>query len=636
MCPAGHYCPNTTIALPCPPGQWCAVGQSRGTPCEPDLFGALSAADRCPGQGHHPDGGGSRSPPSQKSWLLWLLIGAVPFVIVVELASVWERRRRGRKRAEGLDLMPDIDASDAQYSGMDAQQPNDMDDTAWRLAWLSRAGGAGLRSSEGEPSPVRRSDSSLASSWGWKSPLSQGKPSPKGNSPKGHSPKSVFAAAVEQHAASLEESLEASFAPVMGKGRTFTHVELRSLDFHIGKALVLQSLSANLTHGELVALMGESGSGKTTLLNILGGRASYGRQSGELLLNGSAFNPNKSRHLIGYVPQAHILFKELTVFENLMYAAELRLVAPREDREHLIEMALDLLGLQECRHFVCDPAIGERLSGGQMRRIGIGMELVCNPPIMLLDEPTSALDAVNTRLVVAALKGLAKQGVLVVASLHQPRHAVYEMLDRLLLLRKGELIYGGPKDDALTYFSGLGFNLPRHANPADFFIEVAFGFEASERPLADLLSLAHETNDHNKAASSPNRAEVDPKEVRLLLSQRLPNVPHHRLLEAIKLAGQHSGKAYALLLTPCESLSEAVSLWEDRPHCNRLYNQIAELRSSGGGTANRAEFWSEEMRGEAASKPKDARDQSGGSRPSMAAVVHYRPFCTRVHYVPPL
>ena len=164
VCPAGHYCPNTTIALPCPPGQWCAVGQSRGTPCEPDLFGALSAADRCPGQGHHPDGGGSRSPPSQKSWLLWLLIGAVPFVIVVELASVWERRRRGRKRAEGLDLMPDIDASDAQYSGMDAQQPNDMDDTAWRLAWLSRAGGAGLRSSEGEPSPVRRSDSSLASS----------------------------------------------------------------------------------------------------------------------------------------------------------------------------------------------------------------------------------------------------------------------------------------------------------------------------------------------------------------------------------------------------------------------------------------------------------------------------------------
>ena len=82
-------------------------------------------------------------------------------------------------------------------------------------------------------------------------------------------------------------------------------------------------------------------------------------------------------------------------------------------------------------------------NSGQMRRIGIGMELVCNPPIMLLDEPTSALDAVNTRLVVAALKGLAKQGVLVVASLHQPRHAVYEMLDRLLLLRKGELMYGG-------------------------------------------------------------------------------------------------------------------------------------------------------------------------------------------------
>ena len=139
------------------------------------------------------------------------------------------------------------------------------------------------------------------------------------------------------------------------------------------------------------------------------------------------------------MPQAHILHKELTVFENLFYASQLRAETSTDydTRLRLVEMALDLLGLQECRNFVCDPSLGQRVSGGQMRRIGIGCELVCNPPIMLLDEPTSALDAVNTRLVVTALKDLSKRGILVIASLHQPSQSVFNMFDRLWLMRKG-------------------------------------------------------------------------------------------------------------------------------------------------------------------------------------------------------
>jgi len=121
-----------------------------------------------------------------------------------------------------------------------------------------------------------------------------------------------------------------------------------------------------------------------------------------------------------------------------------------------------------------------------MRRVGIGIELVCDPPIMLLDEPTSALDAVNTRLVAAALKDLAHRGVLVLASLHQPRHLVYEMLDRLLLLRRGELIYGGPREHATRYFEQLGYFNDTGQNPADFFIEVAFGYELTKKKLREL------------------------------------------------------------------------------------------------------------------------------------------------------
>ena len=90
----------------------------------------------------------------------------------------------------------------------------------------------------------------------------------------------------------------------------------------------------------------------------------------------------------------------------------------------------------------------------------------------------------NTRLVVGLLRALANSGMLVIASIHQPRLSAYEMFDRLLLLRKGHLAYGGPAgSEAVAYFDTLGFALPERHNPADFFIEVCFGFvDSRARP----------------------------------------------------------------------------------------------------------------------------------------------------------
>ena len=161
--------------------------------------------------------------------------------------------------------------------------------------------------------------------------------------------------------------------------------------------------------------------------------------------------PSRSNRSHG--TEAHIIYKELTVYENLLYASEMRSEqgTKHSTRLRLIEMALDLLGLQECRGFVCDPSLGkERLSGGQMRRLGIGIELVCDPPVMLLDEPTSALDASNAQLVTFALRDLAKRGILVIASLHQPREAVFKLFDKLWLMRKG-----GARSSALCHVRTL-------------------------------------------------------------------------------------------------------------------------------------------------------------------------------------
>jgi len=239
---------------------------------------------------------------------------------------------------------------------------------------------------------------------------------------------------------------------------------------------------ANLL-GELCGLMGESGSGKTTLLNVLGGRALYGKVQGRVNLNRRRYEPERIK--LGFVPQAYLIFKELTVWENLWYAARHRVslkTATTETINELVMTVVELLGLTEVAHVVCDKSIGtHRLSGGQLRRVGIGIELVALPTVLLLDEPTSALDAVNTQLIMQVLQSLAARGVLVVASLHQPRFTVYELLDRLLVLRAGELIYAGQRSCTLDYLDMLGFVPAPHENPADFFIEVAFGLTESSK-----------------------------------------------------------------------------------------------------------------------------------------------------------
>ncbi|KAL1499300.1 hypothetical protein AB1Y20_011508 [Prymnesium parvum] len=253
------------------------------------------------------------------------------------------------------------------------------------------------------------------------------------------------------------------------------HLEIKDMSFNIGKATVLSRLKAEFYQGELCGLMGESGSGKTTLLNVLGGRALYGKIQGRVNLNRRRYEPERIK--LGFVPQAYLIFKELTVWENLWYAARHRVslkTATTEAINELVMTVVELLGLTEVAHVVCDKNIGtHRLSGGQLRRVGIGIELVALPTVLLLDEPTSALDAVNTQLIMQVLQSLAARGVLVVASLHQPRFTVYELLDRLLVLRAGELIYAGQRSYTLDYLDMLGFVPAPHENPADFFIEVA-------------------------------------------------------------------------------------------------------------------------------------------------------------------
>ena len=524
VCDQGGYCPNASHRIVCPKGHFCEHGVAQPTPCTSRLLGP-SAEEKCPE--------GSSFEPAAGANFVYLLLAVVPALLLLESWSFLETRAR-KKRVDTETIAQQnyfrLGKRARRRSGL-ARMLQARSSSVLVGRFRSRSGGP--------PPSVPASPPSQDASW-------SSTPEPERSAPAAgtgslalpldimheQNPKSAHDPSLNElpQASPVETTLKRASAMLkrttsftsmpkmsslrrqrsddhsvlnssndvhredeikminmmkMPKGRTLIRLEMHSVHFHIGSAGVLTDINTVLQQGDLIALMGESGSGKTTLLNVLGGRADYGWTQGEMILNGRPYHPRKMRHLLGYVPQAHLVFKELTVYENLAYAARLRL-HPRLPRERLIDMALDLLGLKECAHFVCDPAIGERLSGGQMRRVGIGIELACDPVIMLLDEPTSALDAVNTRLIIMALKVIARRGKLVLASLHQPRQLVYETLDQLLLLRKGELIYGGLRRHAVPYFEQLGFPLPPNGNPADFFIEVAFGYEVSTKKHRDL------------------------------------------------------------------------------------------------------------------------------------------------------
>lgn len=161
---------------------------------------------------------------------------------------------------------------------------------------------------------------------------------------------------------------------------------------------ILRDISLSFTPGSLTGLMGPSGSGKTSLLQVLHGAAKHTRGGileGSVLINGTPCrNINRAfRQMCSLVPQEDILLPELSVHETLTFAAELRLPQSdtREEREETVESVMTELGLGDCRNVRIGSVEKVGISGGQRRRVSIGLELLTDPSILLLDEPTSGL-----------------------------------------------------------------------------------------------------------------------------------------------------------------------------------------------------------------------------------------------------
>jgi ABC-type multidrug transport system ATPase subunit len=142
--------------------------------------------------------------------------------------------------------------------------------------------------------------------------------------------------------------------------------------------------------------------------------------SGFTAFNGS---PSLSHIRHAYVMQQDVLLPRLTVRETLRYSAELRLPSGTsvEERERVVEEVILQLGLKECAETPVGDSAHKGCSGGEKRRVSIGVQLLANPSVLFLDEPTTGLDATSAYQLVRTLKNLAQKGRTIITTLHQPR-----------------------------------------------------------------------------------------------------------------------------------------------------------------------------------------------------------------------
>jgi ABC transport system ATP-binding/permease protein len=219
----------------------------------------------------------------------------------------------------------------------------------------------------------------------------------------------------------------------------------------------LQNINIAEQGGRLIGLMGASGSGKSTLLNVLNG--SEKPSSGKVTINGADVHehPMNVEGVIGYIPQDDLLIEDLTVFQNLFYAAKL-CFGNKTDEEitKLVIQVLMSLGLTEIRDLKVGSPLQKTISGGQRKRLNIGLELLREPSVLFVDEPTSGLSSRDSENIMDLLKELALRGKMVFVVIHQPSSDIFKMFDSLIILDSGgfQIYYGNPVE-AVNYFRDI-------------------------------------------------------------------------------------------------------------------------------------------------------------------------------------
>ncbi|KAK3485376.1 uncharacterized protein B0T23DRAFT_46526 [Neurospora hispaniola] len=430
ICQAGWYCPREEkgmVTLKCPSGHYCQAGAPTPTPC--------AVGSRCP------------EGSSFERYLLPIVLLLVIDVFLILGMIHLGIRKRHRNSSAGTIRQNRFAAVIGGYKQVEEKRHEEVDyDMALRRRVKRQDTFRGLGDQLYEQAP----------------PINHGKT-------VRHDPDPEISPTIKAFVDSMRKATSASEF-----GLSFGYDQLTFAPKN-SKRPILQNVTGSINSGSLTAVMGGSGAGKSTFINVLMGKTQYTK--GSVTVNGIPGKLKQYKKLIGYVPQDDIVLPELTVYENIMHSAKIRL--PRtwndSDVETHVNVVVDCLELSHVRDSLVGSVGKPVISGGQRKRVSIGMELAAAPMAIFLDEPTSGLDATSASSIMSTLKALGKLGITVIVIIHQPRVEIFEMLDDMILLGNGQLIYEGPQSQAKTFFEQMGFVFPPGANCSDVITDIITG-----------------------------------------------------------------------------------------------------------------------------------------------------------------
>ncbi|CAL1374391.1 unnamed protein product [Linum trigynum] len=254
-----------------------------------------------------------------------------------------------------------------------------------------------------------------------------------------------------------------------------------SLSLFTRTKTLLNDISGEARDGEIMAVLGASGSGKSTLIDALANRIAKDSLKGTVNLNGEPLESRMLKVISAYVQQDDLLYPMLTVEETLMFAAEFRLprTLSNSKKKARVQALIDQLGLRNAAKTVIGDEGHRGVSGGERRRVSIGIDIIHDPIILFLDEPTSGLDSTSAYMVVKVLQRIAQSGSIVIMTVHQPSYRILGLLDRLLFLSRGQTVYSGSPNNLPVFFSDFGHPIPDKENRTEFALDLIRELEGS-------------------------------------------------------------------------------------------------------------------------------------------------------------